>query len=504
MKFLWTALMERAAGVDIGPSGIRIVELGRRFNRIFLLNHDEEPLDSFYSPAVAVQRALSRLYDRSPHMTREAVIHTEGKGIRHMTADAPVMDASSLDGWVTAQVMQRLPEGIAADDLSIAHHILSASENGYKLWITYCQARIVSEKREWMESAHVNTASVGGDILDMHHAYIPAGDIPSDQLQGLILIRENETVCTLAGNGRPVMTDTLPHEGRRITSDAVWNRCLKRWQESGNLNLHRVIWVDGRFHDEETEPLSLPDSKSPWPVMTENPLSAWLDTESPLPPRFGLAAGLALKRLYPSLNTIDLLPDTEKRRVRDRTEKRRAMTWILAVGGIFVLLLFILNLLHIASENSLAASEDRITAMNDQIISIELAKKEQARLSRTLQNMHQLMVNRSGHAALFEEISRVVPAEIWLQGLILEPVYDGRLRDKIKTGDRLDIRGWALSDSRITTLISNLESSKFLKDIRLEEREQLTSDDVLKQTGEFSVPLIHFRVTAGLAVREVS
>lgn len=496
MKRRITAHLLRITGCDISPTCIRIVELGKFFNKIDLLHYDEEPLDSFYGTAQAVQLAFRRLYDRNPKLSRDVVLHVEGKGVRHLMMDAPLMDENALKQWISSRVIQRLPEGVSPEDLSISYHILNATEEKYHLWITYCQTRLIEEQLAWAESAGLNMMAIAGGALDVNHAYLFAPDGQTGGTQGIIIIREQSLVSTLANQGQPVIYEESPLSEDSFSSDYIINQCSKRWQETGNVKLDRVIWIDARYLDDSESLLEPPGKKTPWPILQIDPLHGLINSDQTLPPRFGLASSLALKLFFPALNTIDLLPETRKEKVRIAAEKQTVMRWIIGAGGILTISLFILNIIRTSIEQKLTLSEEKVIEFNDQINQIELTKKEQSKLIHTYQDMRHLIQMRSDYARLFEEIGRILPGDMWLQNFSLTPIFEGRLYEKIKTGEQVILQGWSKTDARIAVLISNLESSDRFRNIRLEERTRLSEDAVFKQTERFREPLIHFQIIA--------
>lgn len=496
MKQRITAHLLRVIGCDIGPTCIRIVELGKFFNKIDLLHYDEERLDDFYGPAQAVQLAFRRLYDRNPKLSRDVVLHVEGKGVRHLIMDAPLMDENALTRWISALVIQRLPEGVSAEDLSISYHILNTTDEGYRVWITYCQARVIEEQLGWAESAGLNPVGISGGALDVHHAYLFTASDSTEASQGIIFIRENSFISSITDHDQPAAYEEFSYSDDPITSDKIMNICLKRWQETGNLNLNHVFWIDARLPDEDQSALVPPDKKMPWPILQINPMQGLIDSDQTLPPRFSLAAGLALKRFFPALNTIDLLPEGRKEKVRIATEKQTVMRWIIGAGGILAIILFILNIIGTSIEQKLTLSEEKVIEYNDQISQIELTKKEQSKLVHTYQDMQHLIRMRSDDAPLFEEISRILPGDVWLQNFNLAPVSEDRSHDTMKTGKQVILQGWSKTDARIAVLISNLESSDRFTHIRLEERTRLSEDAVFKQTERYREPLMHFRIIA--------
>jgi Tfp pilus assembly protein PilN len=213
-----------------------------------------------------------------------------------------------------------------------------------------------------------------------------------------------------------------------------------------------------------------------------------------LTPEYTRAAGLALKKLYPLFNTIDLLPEDRKIIVRNQREKKRALSSMLGFGAFFLIILLVLTVIKLIQAGELEDVEAQMFALNEQIFAAEQIQKEQINLQQALLDMQNLVTRRSRVAEFLEALSSTLPRNVWLQEFSceLEGVSDG------ETGKPVVIRGWAFDEAQMAAFLSRLESFDFLRDVQLQGTERIPADEVWNRSRLRKISLIEFTISASL------
>lgn len=123
--------------------------------------------------------------------------------------------------------------------------------------------------------------------------------------------------------------------------------------------------------------------------------------------------------------------------------------------------------------------KNEIKILDNKIAEIKALKKEKQRLLARMEIIQQLQTNRPQIVRLFNEIVKTVPEGLYLTSLT-------------RTGNSILMDGKAESNTRVSTFMRNIESSKWLKNPIL----TVIQADNSKQTDSFSDRLIDFKLQA--------
>lgn len=161
---------------------------------------------------------------------------------------------------------------------------------------------------------------------------------------------------------------------------------------------------------------------------------------------------------------INLLPHREQK----RAQQQKALVAMLASSALVGLALVVAGHLLISGmqdrqERRNEFLKQEITKLDAQIKEIaQLKEKTNALLARK-QVVETLQVNRTEMVHLFDELAREMP-----DGMYLKSVK--------QDGDKLTLTGYAQSSARVSTLMRNIESSKWLSSPRLIEVQATDKD----------------------------
>lgn len=149
---------------------------------------------------------------------------------------------------------------------------------------------------------------------------------------------------------------------------------------------------------------------------------------------------------------INLLPYWEKGKKEDLRRQ------LMLLAGSAVLFLLIISTLYIYmtwSVSSLEAQfktlDERSKALAKEVGNVEAYLKDKKELEKKLSIINELDRNRLFAVQLFMEMSSVTPVnDVWLKSVI-------------QNGARLRLEGYARDNTAVARLMSNIESSGFLK-----------------------------------------
>jgi len=153
---------------------------------------------------------------------------------------------------------------------------------------------------------------------------------------------------------------------------------------------------------------------------------------------------------------INLLP------WRDELRKQRRNQFYVALGGAAVAAALLLVLAYFAFDNVIDHQRDRnrllqseIKALDKRIEEILDLEDKKERLLARMRIIEQLQRSRPGIVHVFDELVKVLPDGVYLT-------------EVKQTGRRLEIRGFAESNTRVSALMRNIDRSDWLADPDLE------------------------------------
>ena len=170
---------------------------------------------------------------------------------------------------------------------------------------------------------------------------------------------------------------------------------------------------------------------------------------------------------------INLLPWREELR-RERQKNFAVATGIAIVFGVLVVMfsnyVYNIRIEYQNSRNQLLRGE--ITALDAQIKEILDLEAKKERLLNRMEIIEQLQRSRPESVHLVEQLVRTVP-----DGVFLTSVK--------QVGQRLELKGGAESNTRVSAYMRNIDSSDWLTDPRLEKIEVV--DRTGQRVSEFSI-----------------
>ena len=178
---------------------------------------------------------------------------------------------------------------------------------------------------------------------------------------------------------------------------------------------------------------------------------------------------------------INLLPHREEKR-----RERRQQFYVVA-GLITVLAVLVWFLGYSLINGTISAQEEQNVFLKKQIAEIDKEIDEIKRLSEQTDSLlsrkriiESLQANRTETVHLFNELARQVPDGVYLKTLK-------------QTGQKINLIGYAQSNSRVSTLMRNLEASPLLEKPDLVEIKAVTVNN--RRISEFNMNILIRRQT---------
>lgn len=161
---------------------------------------------------------------------------------------------------------------------------------------------------------------------------------------------------------------------------------------------------------------------------------------------------------------INLLPHREEKRKARRQQFYSLIALVAILASLAVLLGYTILGGYVSDQESKNALLKReIAALDAQIDQIKRLKEQTQALLARKQVIESLQRDRSDAVNLFNELARKVPEGVYLKSVKQE-------------GQRVTISGYAQSNSRVSTLMRNLEDSSSIKRPVLVEIKAVTVD----------------------------
>ncbi len=164
------------------------------------------------------------------------------------------------------------------------------------------------------------------------------------------------------------------------------------------------------------------------------------------------------------MTRINLLPWREMQ----RAEQRRQFTSMMV--GAVILMVGIIVLIHINMATQINAQNSRnsylerqIAIVDKEIAEIKDLEREKEKLLARMNVIQELQSRRPQIVRLFDDIPRLLPDGAYLSSIE-------------QSGDQLLMQGFAQSNSRVSSLMRNVDSSEWLQSPKLDVIENRSGD----------------------------
>lgn len=483
-------------GIETAEDRIRCVWLWKAFGRVRFSAADEEPVRGEEGVFEAVRRLLSR----APVKAQTANIRIPPPWVRIYSGRIPVSQSESIEEALVREAARKMPSGAAVSRMLICGHVLNRDEKGVEALTAVCPEaafrNAVGPARE--AGMRIGRAGVGDLDAFLSFAFDPSFlektichcTCEESGLQAVISEKGALRQAAFflqpesgAGSGRKAAIGEL----RAFCSD---------WESSEKVRIDEIV-LAGQAADACLKDFGSEIRR----IRIGPPLSGLKSAGKGLDPAYATAAGLAVKELYPFLNTLNLMPQADIAEHRAWTDKNAALRFILHAGGALCLVLAALILTRFGLQKRMASAEERMLAMSDRITALESMEREKTRLEGRLSEIRRLPQREGRTVHVLETLGRLVPPDLWLQN-----VHTGAVSGKQASaaGDSvLSIEGLAFNEQSLTVFLSSLENTALFQPVRLAGSSRLPADEAERMTGNrIRSSLVRFTVICGLPNQE--
>lgn len=179
---------------------------------------------------------------------------------------------------------------------------------------------------------------------------------------------------------------------------------------------------------------------------------------------------------------VNLLSQLRGKKVRKKMEVQSQL-WLFC--GLLVVLILVLGYFWFYLNDRIdSLQRERMTmtqnlgAMKEKVREVESFEKDKKSFGEKIKIIQQLKLNQSGPVLLLDQVSRSLPARVWLIGLTQE-------------GKTVTITGKAITNSELVDFIDNMKRSKFFSDIELLES---------RQGIEGNIPIYNFKLNCTMTL----
>lgn len=170
---------------------------------------------------------------------------------------------------------------------------------------------------------------------------------------------------------------------------------------------------------------------------------------------------------------INLLPHREERRKARRQQFYSLCGLIVVLAAMLVFLAYSIVGGYITEQDSTNAFlKKEIAALDAQIDQIKRLREQTQALLARKQIIESLQQDRAEAVHLFNELARSVPEGVYLKAIK-------------QTGQTVNLNGYAQSNSRVSSLMRNLDSSEWMENSQLLEIKAVTVDK--RRLNEFTL-----------------
>jgi len=156
---------------------------------------------------------------------------------------------------------------------------------------------------------------------------------------------------------------------------------------------------------------------------------------------------------------INLLPKRKKKSLFIGRELMSGAIFLLLLFGAVALWYYQLNFKIENLQRQISETKRQIETSNIQIDKIKKLKEEKKEVERKLNIIKELKSRQKGPAPLLNQLSLIIPDEIWLSSLSSK-------------GSQLSLEGMSLTANNVADFMKSLENTGLLRQIELDKTEQ--------------------------------
>lgn len=498
-------------GLDIGSSAVKLVEVSVNGGTVYLTRSASLPLGSNTDPVPALQSLFRG------RRSSEIVSAASETFVVSRSFTLPVMAGDEFERFLKLHAQEYLPAQSRIEEVSLDYQILQqevrAEEEVALVLIAACKRQAIREHLTLLHQAGVYPSQVDASAIPLLNTFAFHPAIQSGQPTAILDIGARKTNLLFIENKILKFVTEIPLGGNAFTEvlttrlgvplevaeeekkkqpgageDPKIKEGLQQPLEDLLTEIEKVILYYQPTEEKQVRlsTIILTGGACRTPGLVEllrekfaaeveigNPFGALTLKGAPPenPPAFALAVGLALKKVHPEINTINLLPSYDREAiVVIKTKGAMKRYALLGAAALLALLLLLLGG-GLFFRHRLQTTETQYRSLRADLDKALALKAENDGMKSRLQLIRGLSLGNSRWSAILFELSKQVPKELWLTELRSEERLAAKGAAEKKEGlsrvPYLKMVGLTYSQDRLKELLSSLSQSKTFGEVEL-------------------------------------
>lgn len=410
-------------------------------------------------------------------------VNIDNSHVRRRLLDLPDFDDPEyVRHWIDEQKEKLIPEGLNREEFISKYHLLD-SEEGQKCLLVITKKQSVENRKELLESVGLKASIITTGQLQVGYGFIFDDNFVSEQAR-LISVFEDGASLQYYNKGILKNYVELTHSGVP-TSDIIEEAktyLLTAGKDFENVENQSIYLLESDYNDVKVE--SIVSDFPAGEVHLAKPLPNQSSNE-----RFSadqsIAVGLAVKQLYPALDTINFVDNASRESVRNEIEKKDAVHTGILLGGLVVLAFLSLMAVQFFLNTNLEEARQEVALLQNDINTVNAATKKVRELKQQAGQAGELVSERTSLAATLELIGNSLPGRTWFNEVKINKSEDEK---------EVAIYGYAHNDALIASLMERLEKEPITENVRLIFSEAVNSSDVYNDAFLDDMPLVQFEI----------
>jgi len=450
-------------GIDLTEERVRVVlvrKKGSIFNRytgryeaLSSFAIDFQPNEPLEQKAIRLRELLVQKGIRSKY----AVSSLQSTGVKSVTAAIPA-GTKDLHNWINDNLERMLGLPIAPHEVSYGYEILTSSDAGMTVQITFARNTEQDRLKNFCQIAGLELVDIGGKDRDALNAlFVSKGHSAQGDLVFVHCSRD-WALLDLVHGGKIKISKSISLGEDQQTIERSFNGQLKE--------LPPFVFAG-----------DVPERWKQNALTILNPLG--LATE------YTLAVGLAVKGFVSDISPMSLSSPQDKVQFEAFVYKSLFQRVTIALGALLILLLMVSSLLNLHYQSQIDQAEQELLASNASQTEVAVLEKRVKELSGQIKGGDGVSM-RTNVAGTLRAIAKATPQELWLYKLTASS--DG------KASYQLNIKGYTTAADKVTDFLKALD--QFTKDARLIRSGSPLQSENLLPVGNKGLQFTTFEIRA--------
>lgn len=466
-------------GIHISDKAIRWVELSRMGDTLKIQSVDTEEVKNG-----DIEGCLSALVERRNPSYLYVTVNVDSRHLKQQVIDVPDFnDPEYFDHWLDEQVEKLLPGELERNQFIWQYHLLG-SEGDQKCLFTITKKQAIENRRELLASVGLKPIIITTGHLQAGYGFVFNEEFVSGPAR-LVSIFEDTALLHYYNGG---MLERYIHFSHSADSASDMLEEATTYLATDGMDLDdiqnlNIYLVESDFNKTKAIPSAAELSIDN--IRLSKPLSEISPKEKNLKTDHSIAAGMAIKQLYPALDTVNFLDEERQESVRNEVQKKDALHTGILMGGLVVLTFLSLVIAQFILNSWLEETGHQVDLLQDDINTVNVATEKVRELKEQANQAEQLVTERTSMARTLDLLGRSLPDQTWFNEVQI---------NKSENNKEAAIYGYAHNDALIASLMGHLEDESATENVRLIFSEAVSSTDIYAESSFEEVPLVRFEI----------